>query len=257
MMDKIIAIYGPTTSNKLGLALNLTKYLWGRYCIQSEIVNIDARKIYKGFSISQSLPGKAFSLKSKLRLFGEISPRNMLGLLDFKKIVQNKIREIQYRGSLPFLVGGSSLHLLSVLQNWTEGKKAIAKTIPDNYLVLGTSISKPALKRAVTKNVKQMFSKGLYKEFKKLYVASRESQVSPKLLNETLAYRQFLEMAEVSKKSPLKLEPADLIKIEKWIVKDILNYGYHQTLNYKKIPEIKIVRDNKQAHELIDDFIQH
>ncbi|MEA2113584.1 MAG: hypothetical protein U9P63_02940 [Patescibacteria group bacterium] len=116
-MNKIIAIYGVTTSNKLGLAFNLSKYIWGKYQIDSEIINTDSRKIYKDFNVSQSLPTKHFLEKAKVHLFGEISAEKKLDLFEFQKLVKDKIINIQKRGNLPILVGGSTLHLRCVLEN--------------------------------------------------------------------------------------------------------------------------------------------
>lgn len=182
-MDKIIVIYGPTTSNKLGLALNLSKYIWGKYQIESEVINTDSRKIYKGFTISQSLPSKSFLQKARVHLFGVVSPKEKLDLFDFQKLVKDKVAEVQQRGNLSILVGGSSLHLLSVLQNWRKGKR------------------------------------------------------KPK------------------KKLPLELEPKNLAKVKKWMLKDILDYAYHQTLGYKKFLGIHFVKDFKEARRIADLFL--
>ena len=250
-MNKIIAIYGPTTSNKLGLALSVSKYIWGKYQINSEIVNADSRKIYRGFIVSQSLPSESFLQKIKVHLFGAISPKEKLDLFDFQKLVKNKIIEIQQRSNLSILIGGSTLYLLSVLQNWEKGGKQAKQKLSSNILVFGVIINKQALKKAVNKNVSQMFRSGLYEEFKRLYV----EKVSRDLLKETLGYRQFLEMAQVSKKSPLELQSKDLVKVRKWIVKDILNYAYHQTLGYKRFQDIRLIRDFSQARKILDLFL--
>lgn len=99
-----------------------------------------------------------------------------------------------------------------------------------------------------------MFCNGLYNEFVALYKKSQKKEVSKKLLEETLSYRQFLEMANISKKSPLKLNKKDLTKVKKWIIKDILKYAYHQSLDYKKFSNIQLARDFNQARKIIDLF---
>ncbi|OGC47422.1 MAG: hypothetical protein A3A94_03255 [Candidatus Portnoybacteria bacterium RIFCSPLOWO2_01_FULL_43_11] len=256
-MEKIIAIYGPTTSNKLGLVFNLSKYLWGKYRINSEVINADSRKIYKDFKISQSLPIESFFKKIKLHLFGTISAKEKIDLYDFQKIVRDKIIDVQQKNNLPILVGGSSIHLLCVLQNWKKGEKRIRKEIPSNVLTLGVAISRKELKKSVGKNISEMFRKGLYSEFKILYKKSQKGELSEELLKETLGYRQFLEMAKVSNKSPLELNTKDLIKIKKWIIKDILKYAYHQSLDYKKFPNIHLIRGFKQSKKIVDSFLNH
>jgi len=251
-MDKIIAIYGPTTSDKLGLALNLSKYIFGKYQIDSEVINVDSRKIYKEFKISQSLPTQEFLKKIKIDLFGTVSAKEELDIFDFQKMAKEKIAIAQQRGNLPILVGGSALHLLSILQSWEKGEKKQKRELPHNVFVFGVVINKLRLKEAVTKNVSQMFKNGLYKEFKELYKMSKGKEISLDLLEKTLGYRQFLEMAKVSKKSPLDLNATDLSKIEKWMIKDILGYAYHQTLDYKRFSGIHLVKDFKEAKKIID-----
>ena len=167
-----------------------------------------------------------------------------------------KLVELQ-KNNLPILVGGSSLHLLCVLQNWKKGEKRIRKEIPSNVLTLGVAISRKELKKSVGKNISEMFRKGLYSEFKILYKKSQKGELSEELLKETLGYRQFLEMAKVSNKSPLELNTKDLIKIKKWIIKDILKYAYHQSLDYKKFPNIHLIRGFKQSKKIVDSFLNH
>lgn len=254
-MKKIIVIYGPTTSNKLGLTLKLSKHIWGKYHIEPEIVNTDARKVYSGFIISQSLPNKALETRVKLHLFGEVSPRKMISLSQFQKLIESKIFEIQKRGNLPILVGGSSLHLLAVLQGWIKGGKSKSSFNSRDVLIIGTTVSKLILKKMVANNVTQMLRSGLYQEFKKLYLGSMKGRVAIRLLRETLGYKQFLEMARVSHKSPLDLNRTDLIKTEKWIIKDILKYGYHQNLDYKRFPIINKARDSRHATRIVDQFL--
>lgn len=254
-MNKIIAIYGPTTSNKLGLALNLSKYIWGKHHIEPEVVNTDSRKVYRGFVISQGLPTEAFREKVKTHLFGTTSPRKKLDLFDFQKLVSDRVFDIQQRGNLPILVGGSSLHLLAVLQNWKKNEKPAKRNLPPNVLVFGMTTDKPTLKRAVDKNVSNMIKSGLYEEFKELYQKSQKGKVAKDLLEETLGYRQFLEMARVAKKSPLELDPKDLAKVKKWVIKDILDYAYHQTLDCKNFSGIYLVRDFSQARKIADSFL--
>ena len=101
-----------------------------------------------------------------------------------------------------------------------------------------------------------MFNNDLYGEFKTLYQASLKKKVSLDLLKQTLGYRQFLEMAQVSNQSPLKLEGAELSKVKQWIIKDILKYAYSQTLAYKKFPGTRLVKNFNQARVYIDSFLE-
>ncbi len=256
-MNQVISIFGPTTSNKLGLALNLAKYIFGKFRIDSEIINVDSRKIYKGFEISQSLFQEDLLKNVKTHLYRVISPQKEIDLFDFQELVKDKINEIHKRKAIPILVGGSTLHMLSVLENWTRGETDEGKSIPKNILVLGISIPRKTLRRAIDKNVERMFDEGLYEEFKSLYRESREDKVSLELLNKTHGYRQFLEMARVSQTDPLNLPQKSEQKIKHWMKKDIAKFAYLQELDFKRFKGIKIVKDFEQARRYVDKFLNH
>lgn len=254
-MNKIVAIYGPTTSNKMGLALKLSEYLWGKHKIEPEVINVDSRKIYRDFIISQSLPTKKFSAKAKTHLFGTVSAKKELDLFEFQALVKSKIKEVQERDNLPILVGGSSLHLAAVVKNWKKGSQQKIG-LPPNTLVFNLIVNRPRLKKAIKQNVSRMFKLGLYQEFRELYGKAEKGSVSEKLLRETLGYRQFLEMAKAVRKNPHRLNKTDLFKTRKRMVKDILNYAYHQILDRKKFPGMVSVRDYHKAKEKLDFFLE-
>jgi len=254
-MKKLIAIYGPTTSNKLGLSLNLAKYIFGKYHINTEIVNVDSRKIYKGFKISQHLLKDDQKGHIPSHLFGIVSPRRMLDIFEFRKLIMEKVSKINKRNSLPILVGGSPLHIRSVLENWVKGKVNKKTHIPRNYLVLGTKIPKKTLKKALCKHVNEMFKSGLYEEFKTLYRMYKKGLVSYRLLNETHGYRQFIEMARVCKINTLLIHPHSMKKVKLWMIKDLLNFGYKQILDYKRFKNIKLIDKFSQARKYVDRFL--
>lgn len=253
---KIIAIYGPTTSDKTGLALNLAKYIYGKYHINTEIVNVDSRKIYKGFVISQHLIEEKQQYNIPAHLYGTISPKKTLDLFDFQKLVKDKILEIQSKDSIPILVGGSTLHMRSVIENWSKGKKHENNQVPENVLVLGKTITRKSLKKAITKHVNNMFKSGLYKKFKNLYTMYKDGNVSYRLLNETHGYRQFLEIARVSRSDPLQIPPQAMKKIKHWMIKDLMKFGYQQALDYKRFQNIKLIQEFEQARRYTDIFLQ-
>lgn len=247
-MEKVIAIYGPTTSGKLSLALHLSKYIWGKFHLEPEIVNTDSRKIYQGFIISQSLPLPSLSSKNKLHLFGEVPPKEKLNVDQVRDLILQRVEQVVRRNSVPILVGGSPLHLLAVLDNLAN--QSNAKT-----LLIIQNASKNAIRRAIAKNVSQMFQKGLYNEFRDLYQRSLSGQVSLELLNETLGYRQFIEMGKVSRKSPSNLDKTDLDRVKAWIVKDIFDYARHQILALKKFPNKTLIKNFREAKYSVDDFL--
>lgn len=103
-MNKIIAIVGPTASGKTDLAKALVKKFNG------EVISVDSRQVYKGLDIGT---GKDKGFKQHL-----IDIRNAgesFSVIDFQKLALASIKNIQKRGKIPFLVGGTGYYLDSIL----------------------------------------------------------------------------------------------------------------------------------------------
>lgn len=105
----VIAIAGPTASGKTALAVGLA------HCLNGEVINGDAMQVYRGLDIGtakitsdemEGIPHHLFDIKSPLEMFSAA---------EYQQIVRQKITEIQSRGKLPILAGGTGLYMQSVL----------------------------------------------------------------------------------------------------------------------------------------------
>ena len=107
----VVSIVGPTASGKTELSINLAKKFNG------EIISADSMQIYKEFDIVTAKPG-VLDLKSvKHYLIGDLSVINEFSVSDFENFASQYITDINNRGRLPFLVGGTGLYLDSLLKN--------------------------------------------------------------------------------------------------------------------------------------------
>lgn len=106
---EVLAIVGPTASGKTALSIKLAKQYNG------EIINGDSMQIYKGLDIGtakitdeemEGVPHHLLSFKE---------PTASFSVADYQKLVRAKIAEIQARGKLPILVGGTGLYVQAVL----------------------------------------------------------------------------------------------------------------------------------------------
>ena len=112
-MNKLIVILGPTASGKSDLAVKLAK----RY--KGEIISADSRQIYKGLDIGS---GKITIREMKgvpHHLLSIANPKRKFTVAQFQKLALKKIREIQKKGKLPFLVGGTGFYIQSVVDGIT------------------------------------------------------------------------------------------------------------------------------------------
>lgn len=110
-MNKLIVILGPTASGKSSLAINLAKKFNG------EIISADSRQVYKGLDIGSGKVTKKQQQNTPHHLLSIVSPKNQFSVDQFKKLAEKKISDIQKRGKLPFLVGGTAFYIYSVIDN--------------------------------------------------------------------------------------------------------------------------------------------
>jgi tRNA dimethylallyltransferase len=116
-MNKLIVILGPTASGKTDLSIKLAKKYNG------EVVSADSRQIYKGMDIGTAKP-KITAEKKKIMSGGIAhwlidikNPDQLYTVAEYKKDALKAIRNIQKRGKLPILTGGTGLYIKAVVDN--------------------------------------------------------------------------------------------------------------------------------------------
>ena len=139
MHKKLIVILGPTASGKSDLAINLAKKFNG------EIISADSRQVYKGLNIGSGKITKKETKGVPHHLLDVASPKRKFTVSQFQKLATKKVKEIQKRGKLPFLVGGTGFYIKSVVDglsipevkpNWKLRKKLAKKSVADLFLML-------------------------------------------------------------------------------------------------------------------------
>ena len=111
----LIVIVGPTASGKSGVAVELAEQYNG------EIICADSRTIYAGMDIGTAKPSAADQAKVPHWGLDLINPDESFSVADFKAYAVQKIAEIRARGHVPFLVGGTSLYIDSVIFDYEFG----------------------------------------------------------------------------------------------------------------------------------------
>lgn len=110
---KVISIVGPTASGKTKLAVKLAQKFNG------EIVSADSMQIYKGMQIATAKPTFDETEGVKHHLIDFVSPDETYSVAMFVKDASWCIADIDSRGRLPFIVGGTGLYVDSLLNNIT------------------------------------------------------------------------------------------------------------------------------------------
>lgn len=111
-LPRILCIVGPTSSGKTALSLALAKKFDG------EIVNADARQLYRGFDIGTGKPSLEERAGVPHYLFDE-DPAQQISVSEWKEKTLACIREIVSRGRLPILVGGTGLYVQALIDNFS------------------------------------------------------------------------------------------------------------------------------------------
>lgn len=125
LLPKLIVILGPTASGKTDLAVMLAKKFKG------EIINADSRQIYKEMDIGTAKPKliqknnsprkrtkNIFIYKNILHhLINIVKPDQSFTLSQYQKLAIETIKDVQSRGKIPFLVGGTGLYIQSIVDN--------------------------------------------------------------------------------------------------------------------------------------------
>lgn len=109
-MPGLVAIVGPTATGKSVLALTLTETLAG------EIVNADSRQVYRYMDIGTAKPRPEDLARAPHYLYDLVDPDEQFNLALYLESANAAVEDIQSRGKLPILVGGSGLYVWGLLE---------------------------------------------------------------------------------------------------------------------------------------------
>lgn len=111
-MNELIAIVGPTAVGKTELAV-----AWAQR-INGEIVSADSRQIYRKMNIGTAKPSATEQALAPHHLIDIRDPDQSFSLAEFQDLALAAIADIQARGHVPLLVGGTGQYLAAVLEGW-------------------------------------------------------------------------------------------------------------------------------------------
>ena len=104
-MNGALVITGPTASGKSSLALALAARLGG------EIISADSAQVYRGMDIGTAKPDAKEQARVRHHLIDIREPTDPYSAADFREDTVRIVRDIQSRGALPIIAGGTMLYL--------------------------------------------------------------------------------------------------------------------------------------------------
>ena len=108
-MSHLVAIVGPTAVGKSRLALGLGQ------AFDAEIVAADSRQVYRYMDIGTAKPGPEERALVPHHLIDVVAPDEDFSLALYQQMAYRAVAEIQGRGRLALLVGGSGLYVRAVV----------------------------------------------------------------------------------------------------------------------------------------------
>ena len=124
----MITILGPTASGKTSLAAALAAKIdsldaasWGGNTQGAEIISADSRQVYRGMDIGTGKDLEDYTIDGKqipYHLIDICEPGTKYNLFEYQQDFYDTYLDIQKRGVLPILCGGTGLYIESVLKGY-------------------------------------------------------------------------------------------------------------------------------------------
>ena len=108
----LIAVVGPTAVGKTALAIQLAQRFDG------EIVNADSRQVYTGMDIGTAKPTAIELQAARHHLIDIRKPSAPLSLGEYLPLARQSIADLEARGKLPILCGGTGQYVWALLEGW-------------------------------------------------------------------------------------------------------------------------------------------
>ena len=159
---KLVILTGPTAVGKTALSVALAKKIGG------EIISADSMQVYRGMDIGSAKVTAEEMQGVPHFLIDEFDPAEEFHVMRFQEYAKRYIREIQERGHIPILVGGTGFYIQAVLydidftengsdHSYREELEALAKEHGAEYLHTMLASVDPASAEAIhANNVKRV-----------------------------------------------------------------------------------------------------
>jgi tRNA dimethylallyltransferase len=113
-MQRALCIAGPTASGKTALALALARHL------DAEIISMDSALVYQGMDIGTAKPSAAELAQVPHHLIDIRQPHQAYNAADFARDATRLVADINARGKMALVVGGTMLYFKALTQGLAE-----------------------------------------------------------------------------------------------------------------------------------------
>ncbi|MDE2591369.1 MAG: tRNA (adenosine(37)-N6)-dimethylallyltransferase MiaA [Actinomycetales bacterium] len=117
MQPKLVAVVGPTGTGKSDLALDIAESLSAAGA-KAEIVNSDSMQFYRGMDIGTAKLELSERRGIEHHMLDVLDPLDESTAAEYQRVARPIIEELQAKGVVPILVGGSMLYVAAVLNTF-------------------------------------------------------------------------------------------------------------------------------------------
>lgn len=110
-----ITILGPTATGKTRIAAVLAKHISG------EIISADSRQVYRGMDIGTGKDLEDYTIDGQpipYHLIDIVEPGIEYNVSQYQQLAQKAIKEIEQRGNIPIICGGSGMYIEALLKGY-------------------------------------------------------------------------------------------------------------------------------------------
>ena len=175
--EKLVVILGATSTGKSSLALELAEKF------NTEIISADSMAVYKNFNVGTAKPTQAELERVPHHLINILSAEEKFSVGEFVKRAKKLIGELNLRGKIPIVAGGTGLYIQALVEGYELGAgKSIISHYKEtgeliyNAQIYGLTTDRAELYDRINRRTEKMFADGLIDEVKNLLA----SGISPK-----------------------------------------------------------------------------
>jgi tRNA dimethylallyltransferase len=135
MKMPLVIICGPTATGKSDLALEVAEKFNG------EVINADSMQLYRGMDIGTAKLTIAQRREIPHHLLDILRVKEDASVAQYQSLARAAIDEIQSRGKVAIVVGGTGLYIKSIIDemNFPETDPVLRKKLEDEAELLGTA----------------------------------------------------------------------------------------------------------------------
>ena len=118
MAQRLYVISGPTAGGKTAAAIEVCKALDG------EVVSADSMQVYRGFRVLAAKPSEEEMQGVRHHLLDRVDPSEKYNASRFREDADKAIEDIQKRGRLPIVCGGTGLYIDALTRGMKMSEEA-------------------------------------------------------------------------------------------------------------------------------------